>query len=50
MEALKWLLEGREMAIKLLLIDDDTDFIDVTSYALRRAGFELTPALTGREQ
>jgi DNA-binding response OmpR family regulator len=37
------------MAIKLLLVDDDTDFVDVTSYALRRAGFELTRALTGVE-
>lgn len=37
------------MAIKLLLVDDDPDFLDVTSYALRRAGFDMTRALSGSE-
>jgi DNA-binding response OmpR family regulator len=37
------------MTIKLLLVDDDADFVDITSYALRRAGFDMTRAASGAE-
>src|SRR4051794_23861452 len=29
------------MSIRVLMADDDVDFLDVTAYALRRAGFEV---------
>jgi DNA-binding response OmpR family regulator len=33
--------------MKLLLVDDDTDLLDVTAYALRREGFNVTVATDG---
>jgi DNA-binding response OmpR family regulator len=35
--------------MKLLLIDDDIDLLDVTSYALRREGFEVIVATDGMQ-
>jgi DNA-binding response OmpR family regulator len=35
--------------MKLLLVDDDKDLLDVTSYALRRDGFQVVPVTDGRE-
>ena len=37
------------MTIRLLLADDDLDFLDVTAYALRRAGFVVSTASTGSD-
>lgn len=37
------------MTIRLLLADDDTDFLDVTAYALRRAGFDVSVAMNGAQ-
>jgi DNA-binding response OmpR family regulator len=37
------------MSIRVLLADDDTDFLDVTAYALRRAGFVVSTASNGEE-
>ena len=34
--------------MKVLLIDDDTDLLDVTAYALRREGFNVMVATDGR--
>jgi DNA-binding response OmpR family regulator len=34
---------------KLLLVDDDKDLLDVTSYALRREGFQVVPVQDGRK-
>jgi DNA-binding response OmpR family regulator len=35
--------------IRILLADDDLDFLDVTAYALRRAGFEVRTATNSGE-
>ena len=35
--------------MKLLLADDDTDLLDVTAYALRRAGYVVVTATDGQE-
>ncbi len=35
------------MSIRVLVADDDLDFLDVTAYALRRAGFEVETASSG---
>jgi DNA-binding response OmpR family regulator len=35
--------------IRVLLADDDLDFLDVTAYALRRAGYAVTTASNGHE-
>jgi DNA-binding response OmpR family regulator len=35
------------MPVKVLLADDDADFLDVTAYALRRAGYAVSVAPTG---
>jgi DNA-binding response OmpR family regulator len=35
------------MSIKVLLADDDRDFLDVTAYALRRAGFTVEAVSNG---
>jgi len=37
------------MSIRVLLADDDLDFLDVTAYALRRAGFAVDTASDGNE-
>jgi DNA-binding response OmpR family regulator len=37
------------MTIKVLMADDDLDFLDVTAYALRRAGFAVTAVSNGTE-
>ncbi len=37
------------MSIKVLLADDDRDFLDVTAYALRRAGFTVEAVSNGLE-
>ncbi|MPZ15468.1 MAG: response regulator, partial [Chloroflexi bacterium] len=33
--------------MKVLLVDDDTDLLDVTAYALRREGFNVLTATDG---
>jgi DNA-binding response OmpR family regulator len=33
--------------MKVLLVDDDLDLLDVTAYALRREGFDVLPATDG---
>ena len=33
--------------MKILLVDDDTDLLDVTAYALRREGFSILVATDG---
>jgi DNA-binding response OmpR family regulator len=35
--------------MKILLVDDDTDLLDVTAYALRREGFNLIMATDGAQ-
>jgi DNA-binding response OmpR family regulator len=35
--------------VKILLVDDDTDLLDVTSYALRREGFNIIVATDGAQ-
>ena len=35
--------------MKVLLVDDDVDLLDVTSYALRREGFAVVVATDGRQ-
>jgi DNA-binding response OmpR family regulator len=35
--------------MKVLLVDDDADLLDVTAYALRREGIEVVPASDGTE-
>ncbi len=40
---------NESMSIKVLLADDDLDFLDVTAYALRRAGFVVTAVADGEE-
>jgi len=35
--------------MRILLVDDDLDFLDVTSYALRREGFEVIVAANGAQ-
>jgi DNA-binding response OmpR family regulator len=35
--------------VKILLADDDTDLLDVTTYALRREGYRVVTASDGRE-
>ena len=37
------------MSIRVLLADDDLDFLDVTAYALRRAGFVVSTASNGED-
>jgi DNA-binding response OmpR family regulator len=37
------------VSIRVLLADDDADFLDVTAYALRRAGFLVRTASNGDE-
>ena len=37
------------MSIRVLLADDDLDFLDVTAYGLRRAGFFVSTATNGLE-
>jgi DNA-binding response OmpR family regulator len=37
------------MSIRVLLADDDLDFLDVTAYALRRAGFVVSTVQDGEE-
>ncbi len=37
------------MSIRVLLADDDLDFLDVTAYALRRAGFAVSAVSNGEE-
>ena len=37
------------MSIRVLLADDDADFLDVTAYGLRRAGFFVNTASNGVE-
>ena len=37
------------LSIRILVADDDADFLDVTAYALRRAGFEVSTASNGLE-
>jgi DNA-binding response OmpR family regulator len=37
------------MSIRVLLADDDLDFLDVTAYALRRAGFVVSTVSNGEE-
>ena len=34
---------------KILLVDDDVDFIDVNKAVLENHGFEVVPAFSGRE-
>ena len=41
--------EVSTLSIRLLLADDDCDFLDVTAYALRRAGFVVSTASNGDE-
>ena len=35
--------------VKVLLVEDDPDLVDVTSYALRREGFNVIVAGTGQQ-
>ena len=35
--------------MKILLVDDDTDLLDVTAYALRREGFNVIVATDGTQ-
>src|SRR3712207_7726252 len=35
--------------MKLLLVDDDVDLLDVTAYALRREGFSIIEATDGAQ-
>jgi DNA-binding response OmpR family regulator len=37
------------LSIRILLADDDQDFLDVTAYALKRAGFFVSTAADGDE-
>jgi two-component system response regulator RegX3 len=37
------------MATNVLLVDDDTDYWEVTAYVLRRAGFDISVAPTAKE-
>jgi DNA-binding response OmpR family regulator len=37
------------LSIRVLVADDDPDFLDVTAYALRRAGFIVNAASSGEE-
>ena len=37
------------MSIRVLLADDDLDFLDVTAYALRRAGFVVSTVSNGED-
>ena len=37
------------MSIRVLLADDDVDFLDVTAYALRRAGFNVSTVSNGTD-
>jgi two-component system response regulator VicR len=37
------------LSIRILLADDDQDFLDVTAYALKRAGFFVSTASNGDE-
>jgi len=37
------------LSIRVLVADDDPDFLDVTAYALRRAGFIVNAASNGEE-
>jgi DNA-binding response OmpR family regulator len=36
------------LSIRLLLADDDLDFLDVTAYGLRRAGFQVSTVSNGK--
>jgi DNA-binding response OmpR family regulator len=38
-----------EIAVKLLLVEDDPDLLEVTAYALRREGFNVIMAEDGRQ-
>ena len=35
--------------MKILLVDDDTDLLDVTAYAMRREGFNVIVATDGAQ-
>src|ERR1700737_1381822 len=35
--------------MKILIVDDDTDLLDVTAYALRREGFNVIVAIDGTQ-
>jgi DNA-binding response OmpR family regulator len=37
------------VSIRVLLADDDKDFLDVTAYGLRRAGFTVSAVVNGKE-
>ena len=37
------------MSIRVLIADDDVDFLDVTAYALRRAGFVVSAVSNGED-
>jgi DNA-binding response OmpR family regulator len=37
------------LSIRVLLADDDVDFLDVTAYALRRAGFQVSAVTNGED-
>jgi len=37
------------VSIRVLLADDDIDFLDVTAYGLRRAGFAVSAVTNGKE-
>src|SRR4029453_2843502 len=35
--------------MKVLVVDDDTDLLDLVTYALRREGFSVTPVVDGAQ-
>ena len=43
------LLSGKEAKLKVLLVDDDADLLDLMTYALRREGFTVTTAMDGQQ-
>jgi DNA-binding response OmpR family regulator len=35
--------------VKVLIVDDDADLLDLTGYALRREGFTVVQAMDGEQ-